>query len=126
MMKAFECKMCGSCCHGEGGIFVQKDEIIRIATFLEMTPETFITQFCLEKGNRLSIKTGPDRFCAFYDEGENCTIHPVKPRPCTLWPFYPALLKDMDNWETAKDACPGINPDCSFETFVKQSKECAS
>jgi hypothetical protein len=22
----------------------------------------------------------------------------------------------------AKDACPGINPDCSFEEFVKESK----
>jgi hypothetical protein len=32
-------------------------------------------------------------------------------------------LKDADNWEMAKDACPGINPDCSFEDFVKESQE---
>jgi Fe-S-cluster containining protein len=121
-MKAFECKMCGSCCYGEGGIFLQKEEIIRIATFLEMTPESFITQFCIEEGNRLSIKTGADNFCIFYDKEKNCTIHHVKPSPCTLWPFYSALLEDLDNWEVAKDACPGINPDCAFETFVKQSK----
>jgi hypothetical protein len=31
-------------------------------------------------------------------------------------------LKDAYNWEMAKDACPGINPDCSFEDFVKESK----
>ena len=123
MMKAFECKMCGSCCYGEGGIFLQKEEIIRIATFLEMTWEAFITHFCTEKGNRLSVKTGTDNFCIFYDKEKNCTIHPVKPTLCTLWPFYSALLKDMDNWEMAKDACPGINPNCSFEAFVKQSKE---
>jgi hypothetical protein len=32
-------------------------------------------------------------------------------------------LKDAYNWEMAKDACPGINPNCSFEEFVRQSRE---
>jgi hypothetical protein len=40
-----------------------------------------------------------------------------------LWPFYPALLKDKDNWEMAKGACPGISPYCSFEEFVRQSEQ---
>ena len=122
-MKAFQCKTCGDCCYGKGGIFVQDGEEEKIANFLGISPKTFLAEFCREKNGRLYIKTGPDKFCIFYDKAKQCLIHPVKPRPCFLWPFYPAILMDVDNWEMTKDACPGINPDCSFEEFVRQSKE---
>jgi Fe-S-cluster containining protein len=122
-MKAFECQMCGTCCYGKGGIFVKEDEIERIANFLGVKTAFFVTQYCDEKVGRFSIKTGPNKYCIFYDKEKRCLIHPVKPSPCTLWPFYPANLKDAYNWEMAKDACPGINPDCSFEDFVKEAQE---
>ena len=64
-----------------------------------------------------------DYFCIFYHNEKRCLIHPVKPSICSLWPFYPALVKDRDNWEVAKDACPGMKPDCSFEEFIKQSEK---
>jgi hypothetical protein len=32
-------------------------------------------------------------------------------------------LKDPYSWEMAKEACPGINPDSSFEDFLRQSRE---
>jgi hypothetical protein len=32
-------------------------------------------------------------------------------------------VSDKENWEMVKDACPGINPDCSFDAFVRQSKK---
>ena len=122
-MKAFECQMCGTCCYGKGGILVKEDEIERIANFLGMKPGSFLAQYCDAKGGRFSIKTGPNKYCIFYDKEKHCLIHPVKPTPCILWPFYPANLKDAYNWELAKEACPGINPDCSFEDFVRQSRE---
>ncbi len=121
-MRAFECKMCGTCCYGKGGISVQRNEIEMIADFLKISPDSFIAEYCYEKNDRISIRTGPDNFCIFYHKKKGCLIHRFKPRPCSLWPFYPAILKDADNWETTKDACPGINPDCSFEEFVKESK----
>ena len=121
-MKAFECKMCGTCCHGKDGIFVHEDEIEKIAGFLGISPESLVSGFLLERHGRLSVKTGKDNFCIFFDKEKNCLIHPVKPGRCSLWPFYPANLNDRENWEMAKDACPGINPDCPFEEFVRQSK----
>jgi len=122
-MKAFECKMCGTCCFGEGGIYLQKEERDRIARFLDMTPESFEARFCRKKNGRLYITTGPDKFCIFFDKEKQCLIHPVKPRPCYSWPFFPANIKDEDSWKLAQDACPGINPNCTFEEFVKQSSE---
>ena len=39
MHNSFECKMCGVCCYGEGGITVQDDEVERIASFLNINDE---------------------------------------------------------------------------------------
>ena len=122
-MKAFECKMCGECCYGEGGIYLEEREIKRIAGFLIISPAAFLSEYCQSKNGRIYIRVGSDGFCIFYDQEKRCLIHPVKPGPCSLWPFFPALIKDEDNWEMAKDACPGINPDCSFEDFVELGKK---
>jgi hypothetical protein len=32
-------------------------------------------------------------------------------------------VKDRATWDLAKEACPGLNPEASFEDFVEESKE---
>ncbi len=120
-MKAFDCRRCGQCCYGEGGIVLEEEEIEKIARHLQLPLEDFLSRFCEKRHGRLSIKTGPDGFCIFFDQDKGCLIHPVKPKICTLWPFFPANVRDKDNWELAKEACPGINPECPFEEFVRQA-----
>ncbi len=122
-MKAFECRMCGECCYGKGGIVVQEADIERIARFLGITSRRFLSGSCEEVNGRIYIKSGPDNFCMYFDKKKGCLIHPVKPVPCSQWPFYDAIVNDRENWEMAMDACPGINPDCSFEAFVEQAGE---
>ena len=122
-MKAFACKMCGACCYGEGGISIDDAEIERISTFLGTDIDSFVRRYCEERNGRTSITTNMSRFCIFYAGKGICLIHRVKPEICSLWPFYPAIIKDQDNWELAKEACPGINPDFSFDEFVRQAKE---
>lgn len=120
-MKAFECRKCGSCCYGKGGIVVNEEELSAIAAFLGTSAESLARTSCETRIGKLSIKSGPDGFCVFFDQEHLCLIHPVKPRPCCQWPFYPALLKDKETWEEARDACPGINPHASHEDFVKEA-----
>jgi len=120
-MKAFECKKCGACCHGKGGIFVDAEELKDIAAFLGTSVESVARTSCEMRIGKLSIKSGPEGPCVFFDKERLCLIHPVKPRPCRLWPFYPALLKDKETWQAAMDACPGINPLASHEGFVKEA-----
>lgn len=121
MFKAFECKLCGECCYGEGGIFMSDEEVSNIAEFLNLTREIFVEQYCETRRSRLYIKTGPTGFCFFFDKEKQCLIHPVKPWRCVQWPFFEAIIADKQNWELAREACPGINPECSFKDFVKQS-----
>jgi len=122
-MKAFECKQCGSCCYGEGGITVTGAEAGRIASFLGIATEAFLSAYCYSKNGRVYVSTGGDGFCVFYNQERQCLIHPVKPRPCAHWPFYAAILKDPGAWDLAKQACPGINPGCSHEDFRRESGE---
>jgi Fe-S-cluster containining protein len=121
-MTAFDCKMCGDCCYGQGGIFLEGHEKERIARFLGISTPDFLSWFCEERNGRTYVTTGEDRFCIFYEKGKGCRIHPVKPARCTLWPYYPANVKDRETWETAKLACRGIDRECSFEEFVRESQ----
>jgi uncharacterized protein len=120
-MKAFECKMCGMCCYGEGGIFLTEGEKEKIADFLGISVEYFLHQYCETRHHRLYLKVGSDNYCIFYDQKKRCLIHPVKPKRCILWPYYPAIVADEETWDQAKDGCPGINPDASFEDFVREA-----
>ena len=120
-MKAFECKMCGACCYGEGGIFLTGEEQVRIAGFLGISVEHFVHEYCETRNRRLYLKVGLDKFCIFYDQEKKCLIHSVKPQRCILWPYYPAIVGDEETWEQAKNGCPGINPDVSFDDFVKEA-----
>ncbi len=123
MVKAFECKMCGECCYGEGGIFISDQEISEIAKFLDISRADFIRIYCEKRLGQTGIKTGKDGFCIFFDSEKQCLIHPAKPQRCRKWPFFSAIVKSKDNWDLAKDACPGINPECSFEEFVRQASK---
>lgn len=121
-MKAFECRLCGTCCYGKGGIVVKEEEAARIAVFLHLDSEDFLARYCEEVHGRTYLRCGEDGYCVFFDRERMCLIHPVKPFRCALWPFFPANVNDPDAWELAKDACPGISRECSFEDFVAQAR----
>lgn len=101
---------------------MDRGEIEKISRFLTLAPGAFVKRFCETKNGRIRVITDSDFFCMFYDRKKGCRIHPVKPKACSLWPFYPAIVRDKDNWEIAKEACRGINPDGSFEDFVTEAK----
>ncbi len=122
-MKAFDCKMCGQCCYGKGGIIVSDVEVERIAQFLNIDPEEFKSKYTEVRNNQRMLEAGENGFCVFFDKEKQCLIHTVKPDICYLWPFYDANMNDEYSWDMAKDACPGINPDATFDEFVKQGRE---
>ncbi|MEW6658627.1 MAG: YkgJ family cysteine cluster protein [Thermodesulfobacteriota bacterium] len=113
----FQCQQCGDCCAGRGGIFVRPEEVAAMAAFLEMDEGEFSRRYVEPSslGNRLAIAAG---VCVFMEDNR-CRVHPVKPFICLQWPFLPALLVDAEEFEGAKGACPGINPDCRHEDFVE-------
>ena len=117
----FACRQCGECCRGEKGILVTEAELQALAGHLGMSPEDFAARYLVETplGPQLATRLGT---CVF-QEGSLCRVHPVKPRICREWPFLPALLAHADEFEAAKEACPGIMADAGHEDFVKASQE---
>ncbi len=118
MKEIFECKMCGNCCTGEGGIIVTIEEIKRISSYLDVEEREFIEKFLTKTPEeKYSIKIGEKGYCIFFDPHVGCTIHKVKPDICTAWPFFRGNLEDENSFLMAKEYCPGICRDIEFNKF---------
>ncbi len=117
----FDCKQCGDCCSGRGGIHVRPHEVEAMAALLSMTVDDFTAAYVERSVTGPRLTVAENGFCVFLLEGNFCRVHPVKPFICRQWPFLPALLVNADELEHAKGACPGINPDCTHEEFVAEA-----
>ncbi len=109
----FECTQCGKCCGGAPGyVWVTREEIARIATFLGMETQQFTKRFVRRVGFRLSLVEKADYDCIFLrrmDGRVGCEIYPVRPLQCRTWPFWNTNLKTPASWATAAEGCPGMN-----------------
>jgi Fe-S-cluster containining protein len=115
----FECQVCGTCCRGEGGIYLNEEEIDRIAEFLGGSREIFLEKYCRIRNGRTYIHIREDDgYCHFAVDGK-CTIHPVKPTPCRQWPFFQPMLADQANWDVARHSCPALAPFKTLEDYLK-------
>jgi Fe-S-cluster containining protein len=114
----FECQVCGTCCRGEGGIYLQEKEIEAITGYLRLPRDRFLQKYCLGKNGKIYIHVKEDGFCHFAREGK-CQIHPVKPTPCRQWPFFKPMLTDQPNWEVARNSCPALAPYRSLEDYLE-------
>lgn len=111
----FECLGCGACCSGpdEGYIWATREEIERIADFLEMSPGQLRRQYLRRVGLRSSIiEDRVTRDCIFLEASggnKRCRIYSVRPSQCRNWPFWPSNLANPNAWNRAGQKCDGIN-----------------
>jgi uncharacterized protein len=117
----FSCQQCGECCRGEKGILVTTAEHAAMAAHLSLSLEDFAARYLLETamGPQLASRNGA---CVLQGDGL-CLVHPVKPRICREWPYLSALLQHADEFEAAKEACPGLAPDAGHEEFIQEARE---
>lgn len=113
--------MCGECCKGYGGAFVNEQEIKAISQYLHIEPESFLKDYCQWSGGRPLIRVSESGYCVFWKEV--CTIHEVKPRMCKLWPFIQSILVDPTNWHAMGSMCPGIRTDVTLEDLINCVKQ---
>ncbi len=114
----FECRRCGECCNGYGGTYVTREDIEAIAEFIGADPERFLGDFCQMSGSRPVLAAGDNGYCIFWKD-KICTIHPVKPRMCRVWPFLESVVTDPANWRIMSSMCPGIRTDVSDAEIVR-------
>jgi uncharacterized protein len=90
-----------------------------MAAHLDLTPDDFAARYLVDTpmGPQLASCNG----ACVMQEGSLCLVHPVKPRICREWPFLQALLDHGDEFEAAKEACPGLAADAGHEEFIKEA-----
>ena len=110
------CTQCGKCCQGVGSIriYIQPDDVERIANYLKLSTEEFTNRFVMKTFNKnrdgknveesqLSIRHRPSLFahkrveCVFLRQVRNeedgrvvfsCAIYPVRPEQCRTFPHH--------------------------------------
>lgn len=116
----FNCKKCGHCCEGRGGIVLSGHDIARLAKFLELEQIDALRDYTYEISGKVRLISGSDGYCIFFRRGSGCSVHPAKPDICRAWPFFRGNLNDRHSFAMAKEFCPGILPMSEFEEFTAQ------
>jgi len=105
---SFECTRCGSCCTGAPGyVWVNAEEVARLAEHRGETVEEFGRRFVRRVGDRYSLIEKPGGDCIFWDKSSGCTVYPARPVQCQTWPFWPENIATPDDWEHVTSVCPG-------------------
>ena len=105
----FTCSQCGDCCSGAPGyVWVNSQEIGKLASFLDMDREAFEKKFVRLIGIRKSLREHRNGDCVFLDrQTRACTVYSARPRQCRTWPFWNSNLKSSDSWTDTCEICPG-------------------
>jgi hypothetical protein len=116
----FDCRMCGQCCYGEGGIIVSSRDLDRLGRLLGLEAEEVRRRYCQPSGGKTALQCDTQGYCIFFTPGAGCQVHSHKPDICAAWPFFRGNLEDEASLEMAKDFCPGIGRDIGHAEFIRQ------
>ncbi|MFN0051718.1 MAG: YkgJ family cysteine cluster protein [Planctomycetales bacterium] len=106
----FTCTQCGNCCTGfEGYVWVDEEEVQRIAEHLGQSVEQVRRERTRTVGRRVSlIEVNAEHDCTFFDpQTRGCRIYSARPRQCRNWPFWDSNLQSPEAWEEVRKTCPG-------------------
>ncbi len=119
----FECRMCGHCCRGEGGIVMAAKDRARLAEHLGLSEAEMVARHAETVDGKVRLRSGDDGYCVFYTDGAGCTVHPGRPDICRAWPFFRGNLVDELSWEMIQDDCPGVLAEAGHAEFRRQGLE---
>lgn len=93
-----------------GVVYFDREELRKLADYLRETIDELIARLKFAReGERFVLDATDGRGCPLLGKDRACTVHPVKPKQCATFPFWPQLLDDEREWESAKRFCPGID-----------------
>ncbi len=105
----FECTGCGKCCTGAPGyVWVNAAEIEALARHLGVSLADFAKRFVRRVVTRYSLRERRGGDCVLFEEGRGCTVHPVRPRQCRTFPFWPENLRSSTAWQELRAECEGL------------------
>ena len=88
-------------------MYLTEDDILRLASFVKMTPAAFETRYVYRTKNLRRLRVPRYAQCVFL-EPDGCSVHPAKPLQCSTFPFWPELVDSKREWLKTANWCPGI------------------
>jgi Fe-S-cluster containining protein len=108
MQLRFACQPgCTKCCDTRGFVYITENDLQRMAAYVGLSAKAFEKRYVVRFKQLLRLRKPPKSQCHFLTEG-GCSVHPVKPVQCRLYPFWPELVETRANWDTEGVLCPGI------------------
>lgn len=115
----FKCLACGLCCSGEseGLVFIYKEEIQRICSYLKLSEADFLQLYCdvVDAAYKdgflptIVLQMNPTtQNCIFQEANNTCRIYPVRPFQCASFPFWALNVRNTEAWNKVKDTCRGF------------------
>ncbi len=120
--QVFDCKQCGDCCYGQGGIVLTQKDIEKLSKSLNMDSEEFKKNYTEIRNEKTSLKS-ENNSCVFFSKNKNCLVHENKPDVCRAWPYFTGNMQDDVSLDMAKEFCPGIHPKTKHEHFVQKGHQ---
>ena len=121
----FQCQSgCISCCEKQGFVYFTEEDIERAAEFFGLTGKKFESRYIYRTRNTRRLRTPRNSQCVFLRDG-GCSIYPVRPAQCRLFPFWPELVESNKEWHKTAAWCPGIGKGelVRIETAREQAAE---
>jgi uncharacterized protein len=121
----FQCQRgCTECCRQPGFVHLTEQDIVRAASFLGMTRESFERRYVYRTRNQRRLRTPQQGRCHFL-RPDGCSIHPAKPTQCRIFPFWPELVESRREWDRTARYCPGMGtgPLIQIEAARSQARE---
>lgn len=104
----FECQHgCTKCCEVSGYVYLTEENLRNMAAHVGMTARAFEKQYVYRTRHLLRLRKPRGAQCHFLKNG-GCSVHPVKPVQCRLFPFWPELVEERKEWKRTGKYCPGI------------------
>jgi len=92
----------------EGEVYLTEEDLVRIAKHISADPIDFEAKYVHRNPRTLRLRKPSDRQCLFHRDGR-CSIHPVKPVQCRVFPFWPEIIESAEAWNETAVRCPGMN-----------------
>lgn len=98
---------CTRCCDQEGFVYLTEADLDKAAAFLGLSSAAFEQRYVYRTRHQRRLRKPRGLQCGFLTE-TGCSIHPVKPTQCRLFPFWPHLVESREEWNQTAEWCPGI------------------
>ena len=104
----FRCTDCGACCTGAPGrVRVSEEELKVLSEHRKEPLNDLIASKTRENDGMRYLQERENGDCVFFMDGR-CSVHPVKPTQCRLYPFWFQNVRSEKTWRKTCEECPGI------------------